>query len=205
MDLGKGRGEGRWSGAAALVAGSELSTLETAGDVESWRSVIAAALHAFGGQILYAANWDHYRETAPALWTLVDAAAISAYFPTAEWPAVRTDLERFRAALGKPLVLSEVGCPSQPGRAAQPWNEATDGPPDLEEQRRAIAAFIAAWDGAASLDAVFFWNWYGWGGPRSRGYTPRGKPAAAEIARWFGAVPTGKEERRATWREYRSP
>ena len=32
---------------------------------------------------------------------------------------------------------------------------------------------------------VYFWNWYGWGGPTSRGYTPRNKPALDELRAFF--------------------
>ena len=39
--------------------------------------------------------------------------------------------------------------------------------------------------GAAALRGVYFWNYYGWGGRVSRGYTPRHKPAAEEIERYF--------------------
>jgi hypothetical protein len=35
------------------------------------------------------------------------------------------------------------------------------------------------------LGGVFFWNWYGWGGATSRGYTPRYKPASDEMRRFF--------------------
>ena len=34
---------------------------------------------------------------------------------------------------------------------------------------------------ASPLDGVYIWNWYGYGGPASIGYTPRGKPAVDEI------------------------
>ena len=56
-----------------------------------------------------------------------------------------------------------------------------------EMQRLGFAAFAAAFTPAPSwLDGYFIWNWYGWGGPTSRGYTPRGKPARVEIERMLG-------------------
>ena len=31
------------------------------------------------------------------------------------------------------------------------------------------------------LDGVYVWNWYGYGGPATTSYTPRGKPAEVEV------------------------
>ena len=53
--------------------------------------------------------------------------------------------------------------------------------PNPDEQRRAFAAFRRAWSGNAVLDGVYIWNWYGFGGGGTVGYTPRGKPAEVEV------------------------
>jgi hypothetical protein len=182
---------GRRAQAAGLVIGSELATLDTA--AEPWLALAQAVRRRFGGALLYAANWDHYRQARA--FAASDAIALSAYFelgspPAARWRELRAELEAFaRAEGGKPLVFTEVGYLSQRGAAAWPWKEAASEPVDLEEQRRCYRAFTEVWAGASSLGGVFFWNWYGWGGPRSRGYTPRGKPAAAEIARFLKGQP----------------
>jgi len=54
---------------------------------------------------------------------------------------------------------------------------------DLDEQRRAFEAFRRVWAASSVLDGVYVWNWYGFGGPTSISYTPRGKPAEAEVKR----------------------
>jgi len=46
-------------------------------------------------------------------------------------------------------------------------------------------AFADAWAGSELLRGVYFWNYYGWGGRASIGYTPRHKPAAEEMERYF--------------------
>jgi hypothetical protein len=186
---------------SSLVIGSELGSLDGPPHVERWRALAAQVRHAFSGTLLYAANWDHYETVAPGLWDLVDAIGLSAYFELAprgrqgEAPSrmaarlreVRRALEAFATARhGKRILLTEVGYLSQRGAAAWPWKEDAADPVDLEEQRRCYRVFVSVWDGAPSLEGVFFWNWYGFGGDRSRGYTPRGKPAAQEILRWFG-------------------
>ncbi len=172
--------------AAAFVLGSELSTLD--GEAAPWRALAKRVRRVYRGQLVYAANWDHFKDAH--VWDAVDAIGLSAYFemapdPAERWKAVRAELEALARSTGKPLYFTEVGYLSQRGAAAWPWKEAATEPVDLEEQRRCYAAFTKAWDGAAALGGVFFWNWYGWGGPASRGYTPRNKPAAEEIRRWF--------------------
>jgi hypothetical protein len=187
-------------GVEALGIGSELSSLD--GDAEPWRPLVASVRQLFGGRLVYAGNWDHYPEVA--VYDLVDQIGLSGYFALAEprdavrrpigveelelrWLAVRGSLETFARAHGRPLLLTEVGYLSQLGAAAWPWAEGTHRPVDLDEQRRCYEAFRRAWQDAPSwlLAGAYFWNWYGYGGPSSRGYTPRGKPAAEEIRRFF--------------------
>ena len=56
---------------------------------------------------------------------------------------------------------------------------------DLEEQRRAYVAFVRTWNGAAEVRGVYWWNWFGFGGEKDTNYTPRKKPAAEVIRRWY--------------------
>ena len=82
-------------------------------------------------------------------------------------------------------MLTELGYRSQPNALKEPWDEGAAAPVDalaLEAQRLGFAAFRAAFASPPSwLAGVYVWNWYGWGGPASRAYTPRGKPAEAEV------------------------
>jgi hypothetical protein len=192
---------GRDHHAASLAIGSELGNMD--GERERWAALIARVRRIFRGTLVYSTNWDRLEGTR--IWDLVDLVGLSAYFeltsepdPSVErlvaaWTSIRTRLKPHIARIGKPLVLTEVGYHSQDGTAARPWDEALHKAVDLEEQRRCYAAFIRTWDGAEELQGVYFWNWYGWGGPKSREYTPRGKPAAREICLWYGGkkCPTG--------------
>ncbi len=176
-----------------LSIGSELSTLD--GDRAGWPELVADLRAVYRGRLTYSGNWDHFRKVA--IYDLVDEVGVCGYFPLARegdpagdedlvraWRDLRAELGRFAAAAGKPLLLTEVGYLSQRGSAAWPWDEGATKPVDLDEQRRCYQAFRRVW-AAADYGGVFFWNWYGWGGAGSRGYTPRGKPAAEEIRKAF--------------------
>jgi hypothetical protein len=176
-----------------LSVGSELSTLD--GDRAPWVDLVAKVRAVYHGKLLYSGNWDHFRKVA--FYDLVDYAGLCGYFALADadrpssdddltraWRDLRVELTRFSARLGRPFVLTEVGYLSQRGAVAWPWDEGAQKPIDLADQQRAYAAFRRVWRGA-DFGGVYFWNWYGWGGAQSRGYTPRGKPATNEIRAFF--------------------
>jgi hypothetical protein len=184
------------TGVTRLVIGSELSSLD--GDLDRWRPLVERIRAVFPGTLVYSANWDHYKDAR--LFQLVDELGVVAYFNLREkdgpadvealtnrWRWERKQLEAWQGAGGKPFVFTEVGYRSRAGSSAEPWNEGPGGAVDLEEQRRAFTAFRRAWTiptkeaPTSPLEGVYIWNWYGYGGPTSTGYTPRGKPAADEI------------------------
>jgi hypothetical protein len=181
------------TGATRLVIGSELSTLD--GDLDRWRPLLERIRAVFPGRLVYSANWDHYREAR--LFDLVDEEGVVGYFALRDGPRAPSTEEALEAAWRRqkeqilawhdnrqhPLVFTEVGYRSRLGSTIEPWDETPGGTPDLDEQRRAFAAFRRVWAGTAALDGVYVWNWYGWGGPTSIGYTPRKKPAAEEVRR----------------------
>jgi hypothetical protein len=181
-----------------LSVGSELSSMDVHGG--RWRKVIAAVRGVYGGALTYSANWDHYREVK--FWDALDYAGVTGYFELADkqrapaenpglgqlihsWREHYMRLMRWQHRVGKPLILTEVGYLSQRGTAARPWNEGADEALDLDIQRRCYEAFRRVWDDEPRLAGAYFWNWFGWGGPTSKEYTPRGKPAAREIAAWY--------------------
>ncbi|MCS6914305.1 MAG: hypothetical protein RMK29_20740 [Myxococcales bacterium] len=182
---------------AVLSVGSELSTLD--GDRGRWQALIRQVRAVFSGTLTYSGNWDHFEEVA--IYDLVDLMGVCAYFALskgegrpevedliAAWQGPRERMERLAARLGRPLLLTEVGYPSQAGAAARPWDERAQAPVDLEEQRRLYEAFRRVWLGVPHVSGAYFWNWFGWGGPASPAYTPRGKPAAREIQIFFHEI-----------------
>lgn len=180
-------------GVEIFSVGSELVSMEAHAD--RWRDLIRAVRARFPGRLTYSANWDHFRSVP--FWEAVDYIGLNAYHEltkrddaslaelTRAWIAVRDRVLAWQRPAGRPLLITEVGYPSLDGGARQPWNYTLGTDPDPEEQRRAYAAFCAAWEGVPDLAGVFFWIWAGEGGPRDTSYTPRGKPAADVLRRWF--------------------
>jgi hypothetical protein len=180
------------AGAAALVIGSELGSTEAWRD--RWYHLISRVERRYRGALLYSANWDHYRQVS--FWDRVDAIGVTGYFEltgdraasvealAAAWARARDELVAYADGRGQPLWLTEVGYPSVDGGAVRPWDYTRRGALDVEEQRRGFAALARAWAGQP-LAGLFVWEWSGAGGPRDPGYTPRGKPAACELAAWF--------------------
>lgn len=179
-------------GAESLLIGSELSS------TESWRGhwfhLISQVESVFSGDLYYSANWDHYQHVS--FWQRLDAIGITGYFElskdpaasqaelTRAWLRIREKLTAFARAQQKPLLITELGYPSQDGAAGQPWNYTRDAAVDVEEQRRALSAFAQVFGGDA-LFGVILWAWDGPGGLDDGSYTPRGKPAARSVRDYF--------------------
>jgi hypothetical protein len=178
------------AGVDRLGVGSELLSLERYEG--HWREVIKRVRAVYGGKLLYSANWDHFDPIR--FWDALDEVGVTGYFeltrdlerPTdaqlaAAWERPRMDLIRLRARMNKPLVITEIGYPSKVTAARYPWDETTKAKVDLALQAQLYDAFCAAFDDARALDGVYFWNWFGFGGPEDGNYTPRHKPAAARM------------------------
>ncbi len=109
------------------------------------------------------------------------------------WKPIKKDILAWQAKVGKPILFTEVGWPSQEGCSIEPWNyyrQDVGTKTGLEEQAKCYKSFIAAWDGeikrADALAGVIWWEWtsYG-GGPTCNNYTPKGKPAEKVLREWF--------------------
>jgi hypothetical protein len=183
----------REEGVERLSVGSELLALEA--ERPRWQALIAKVRHLYPGRLIYSANWDHF--DGVSFWDLVDEAGVTGYFeltstrvPSADelargWRRASEALVSFARRTDKPLVLTEVGYPSLDGANMQPWNETRKERVDVDEQQACYEAFADATREAPFIDGVYFWNWFGVGGPNDGGYSPRGKPAAAVIERYF--------------------
>ncbi len=182
--------------AESLSIGSEMSTLDV--DRAAWAPLVARVRARYPGPLTYSGNWDHFEEVA--LYELVDVAGVCAYFPLTDhvgaplpsldalqraWALPRARLEALAQKVHRRVVVTELGYRSQPNALFEPYDEGARAPVDalaLEAQRLGFASYAAAFSPRpAWLAGEFVWNWYGRGGPGSRSYTPRGKPAESTV------------------------
>jgi len=187
----------RQHGVELFSVGSELVSMEH--HRQRWLSLVRAIRLLFPGPLIYSANWDHYKPVT--FWDTLDYIGISNYYELSKkvnppvktlrkaWIKIKKDIVKWKKKYPRiPLVFTEVGYYSQQGTNTYPWDYTREKPLSLEEQRRCYQAFTEAWDKSPNLQGVFFWNWFGKGGPKDTGYTPRGKPAECVMRNWFGNI-----------------
>lgn len=184
-------------GVELLSIGSELNSMQS--DTQDWRAIIRAVRAVYSGAVTYSVNWDTLGE--PAFLDDLDFVGMTTYFsltgkndPTvdelvAAWGPIHEDILTWQAHMGLPLLFTEVGFPSLDGANRNPWNYYISAKVDVGEQRDCYDAFTRVWGQEKNLAGVFFYNWFGVGGRRDTGYTPRGKPALKVLRRWFRRAP----------------
>ncbi|HAA54181.1 MAG TPA: hypothetical protein DCE42_05465 [Myxococcales bacterium] len=193
-------------GVDLFSVGSELVSMET--HRWRWQALIQAVRGIFPGSLTYSANWDHYEPVT--FWDSLDYIGISNYYELSKkknppisllrkrWTKIRHRVENWKRKYPRqPLIFTEVGYYSQLGTNIYPWDYTRDQPLSIEEQRRCYRAFVDVWSQSPVLQGVFFWNWFGGGGPRDKGYSPRGKPAECIMRDWFSYI--RKKERKASF------
>jgi Holliday junction resolvase-like predicted endonuclease len=189
------------AGAKRFVVGSELGSLEPYD--EHWRALISEVRERFSRTLTYSANWD--RSHAVEFWDALDEVGLTAYFPLANegeptssdalahaWRTPRAEIDALARRVGKPVLITEIGYASQRSAADRPWDDTSVAAVDLRLQQRLYRGFCDAFAQAPRVSGYYVWNWFGFGGPRDAGFTPRGKPAAHELAKCFARPrPTG--------------
>ena len=169
-----------------FYVGSELCSLERS--QEAWERIIANARGRFGGWLTYSVNWDHYE--VPRFWPLLDQVGMTAYFELTEdkdasfeelvqaWKRVRKDLAKAAKDLDRPLVLTELGYPSQNGANTAPWNYyLAKEDIDLQEQADCFRAFAKVMATAPFLRGAYIFDFFEEGGPKDHTYAVWNKPA----------------------------
>ncbi|MFH0963450.1 MAG: hypothetical protein V2A58_05500 [Planctomycetota bacterium] len=177
----------------ALSVGSEFVSLEFFR--ESWVDVIDKVRAIFPGKLIYSANWDHYEEVT--FWDKLDAVGVTSYHNLSKsdnpesselvssWRSIRNKLLSWQKKIGKPLIFTEIGYPSQKGAAREPWNYYGSTTVDLNLQKACLQAFLDVWTNTPEVAAFFIFEWWDDGGPNDVGYCPWGKPAEPLLRTWF--------------------
>jgi len=178
-------------GAELFSVGTELKSLST--ETEAWNSVIESVRQAFSGELTYSANWDEVWQVQ--FWDGLDMIGVDAYFPlsqegeqpTAEslasaWQPNVDGLAALSEQWGLPVLVSEIGYPSQAGSTAHPWEVREGDPPDPGLQAMAYEAAFDAFADQPWLRGILWWSWRAdpdLAEQMAVEYTPEGKPAEA--------------------------
>jgi hypothetical protein len=186
------------NGTDLLCVGTELQQVSARpGD---WRRLIAEIRRVYRGPLTYAANWGHEFEDIE-FWDALDYMGLNDYYPLAESDAEATPdrlkaraeqvaqrVAAVQAKWNRPVLLTEVGYPSQASAARLPWREDGSTEPDPALQARLYEAVFQAFYRQPWLAGMYWWKWpssgFG-GGPDDTGLTPLNKPAAKVLQKWF--------------------
>lgn len=181
----------------ALAVGNELpgTTLRREAD---WRGLIARVRKVYPGKIIYCANWDREFEQL-RFWDVLDACAVSCYFPLSQGAAPSEDelrdgarnivarLAAVARRTGKPVLLTELGYAPMEGAWQAPYKESGGGF-SPQAQERCFRAMLGALESADWCLGVYVWKWPSYldhADSKHRGFSPRGKPALGVIRRFF--------------------
>lgn len=151
-----------------FAVGTELKSLS--GDTDPWRQIVAAVRGKYSGPLTYAANWDEVDQVQ--FWDDLDLIGVDAYYPLASegqtpteedlvaaWATPIGNLEATSDRWGKPILLTEIGYPTQADAAAHPF-EVREGEP--EDQAAQATAYRAAFEAFADVDWLRGMNWWAW-------------------------------------------
>jgi hypothetical protein len=189
-----------------FVVGTELKTMSR--DTGQWREVIRQVREHYDGPITYAANWDEVEQVG--FWDDLDAIGTDAYYPlfsgtgraptlqelVSAWRGIAFHLRDIASRWERPVILTEVGYPSQVGGASRPY-ELTDQPPDQALQALAYRATFRALSGSGWLRGIEWWSWRA--DPSAEEatdieYSPEGKRAQGELAHGQWSYSEGQSE-----------
>ncbi len=188
-----------------LAIGDEFDSMDTVPAYRAdWVHAIQLARRWYHGPITYGADYTTYQHVT--FWKQLDDVAIDAYFPLSEaanptasqleagWNRAANQVEAWRIQAGlsqKPLVITELGYPSENGAAAMPgaWYPNQPANPALQ-QRLYQATFQTLWQRPWVKGIMWFWwanpsNPHWQGGVDDNGYTLRGKPAENTLRAYF--------------------
>lgn len=184
-------------GADSLVFATELESLIVA-DRPEWEQVISSIRGVFGGELLYAANWDNYQNAV--IWDLMDAVGIDAYYPLSnerdptldqlkagwqsfEWQGQQRnwvqELEDFQGTVGKKIYFTEIGYRSTDFAAREPWEYQEVRPINLDLQKRCFQAAFEVFQDKPWFGGFYLWNVSPRkddGGMLDSNFTPLNKP-----------------------------
>lgn len=178
-------------GVEMFCIGTELSSLSQ--ELKLWSELIDSVKEIYNGKIIYASNFDEYRDVS--FWDKIDYVGIDFFAPVSNkpdpvydeivlgWQPYLNDLKSwFTENHGsKKLIFTEIGYPSTDGASMRPWKEGEVI--DFEEQNLCYKVALDIISHIDFVDGIFFWNWDAnlKSDSLKTGFSPYGKPAFETI------------------------
>lgn len=166
-----------------------------------WLSMITSIRAIYTGPLTYAANWngnaqygvllDEYEQIS--FWSALDYIGIDWYAPIGQFTDRLNRIRALSGATGKPVLLTEVGCPSVNGALDRPWDYTAlinaGNPVNEDVQRTYYDAVIQSFGKAEWCKGLFWWNWESVPSVlEEKQYTPRNKKAAILVKAFYQGV-----------------
>jgi len=119
---------------------------------EFWKKLIQKSKKTYKGKLIYAANWDDYKEVP--FWQDLDFIGVNGYFPISlnkkpslkelikGWEYQETDLAKFSHQKNRKIIFTEVGYRSMYGATLKPWEHNTSNNYSAENQSLAFKALF---------------------------------------------------------------
>ena len=185
------------AGAEQVSIGTEESWLQQYAPASLWNTLIMRVHSVFSGTITYDMNWSTLSPPFPSWMSNADLGVIgvSEYIPLTDvreridptmmfalWrDKIKAVLDTASIALGKPIVISEIGYRNTADALYHTWYpESTVSPPDPVEQAAACDAALANMISDPHIVGIFFWGW-----EDVQSFQLSGQPAVAVLHKWY--------------------
>lgn len=185
------------SGVELFCIGTELCFAST--QTVFWqREIIPQIRKAYSGKLIYAANWDEYKNIR--FWDDLDCVGIDAYFPLTDkkspeyeeikvgWIKWADEIERWQKTINKPVIFTEIGYRSCEFAATAPWENSLGARVNLEIQANCYKAALDVLYSRHWCKGIYWWYWksspYA-GGLTNHDFTPQNKPAETVLSYYY--------------------
>jgi len=178
--------------------GTELIRATQPQYTSHWLTMISAIRAQYNGLLTYASNWNGYVQYGITLdeyeqvpfWSALDYIGIDWYAPYGSFTERFNRIRALSAATGKPVLLTETGCPSVDGALERPWDYSAlikaGNTASEDAQRTYYDAVIRSFGKAEWCKGIFWWNWESIPSVlENRQYTPRNKKAATLVQAFY--------------------
>lgn len=176
--------------------GTELSNTSYSRWENRWRQIIKEVRKIYKGPIVYAANWDEYKDVS--FWDELDYVGIDAYFPLTSknnpakdeliegWTKRANEIENWlkEKNIKNPVIFTEIGYASADGANKKPW----DIPSQIEDQQEqadCLDATLTVLSKRNWFKGMYWWNTFPKEMESPLSFTIKGKKAEPILAGWY--------------------